>query len=315
MGLSRTSGRPFLGCSVVVALALVGAAAPGVSTAGLFSHATHKPKTTQADSAAAAALAAQVEQALDEQRNLDAGNLLDEAATKDLKSPALTRLGGELLLARGNYADAIDVFRLVDTNPAEKAKALAGEGIALSMLGRSDDALARLKQAVELDKSLWRAWNGLGREYDIRHDWTHSADAYEHAMAAPGANRAVVLNNRGYSHLLQHQVDQAATDFVAALQKDPALAPARTNLRMALAMQGQYDRAAMTGVGDDRAAVLNNVGLAAAMRGDYGEADKLLNDAIAAKGEFYSRAAENLQLSRELAARKSPPASAADAPR
>ena len=151
---------------------------------------------------------------------------------------------------------------------------------------------------------MWRAWNGLGREYDIRHDWTHSADAYEHAMAAPGANTAVVLNNRGYSHLLQHQVDQAATDFVAALQKDPALAPARTNLRMALAMQGQYDRAAMTGVGDDRAAVLNNVGLAAAMRGDYGEADKLLNDAIAAKGEFYSRAAENLQLSRELAARR-----------
>ena len=186
MGLSRTSGRPFLGCSVVVALALVGAAAPGVSTAGLFSHATHKPKTTQANSAAAAALAAQVEQALDEQRNLDAGNLLDEAATKDLKSPALTRLGGELLLARGNYADAIDVFRLVETNPAEKAKALAGEGIAYSMLSRSDDALVRLKQAVELDKSLWRAWNGLGREYDIRHDWTHSADAYEHAMAAPG---------------------------------------------------------------------------------------------------------------------------------
>src|ERR1700722_6705306 len=127
MGLSRTSGRPFIGCSVVLALALAGSAAPGVSTAGLFSHAAHKPNTTQADSAAATALAAQVEQALDEQRTVDASNLLDEAATKDLKSPALTRLGGELLLARGNYVDSLDVFRLVEANPAEKAKALAGE--------------------------------------------------------------------------------------------------------------------------------------------------------------------------------------------
>jgi tetratricopeptide (TPR) repeat protein len=314
MGAYRT-GRPYV-LGAVLALTLLGAVgSPTMVSAGLFSHSSNKQSKSQPDSAAAAALAAQVEQALDEQRDVDAGNLLDEAATKDLKSPALTRLGGELLLARGNYTDALDVFRIVDNNPAEKAKALEGEGIALSLLGHSDDALAHLKQAIVLDKNLWRAWNGLGREYDLRHDWTASADAYEHALAAPGANTAVVLNNRGYSRMLQHRTDLAATDFVNALQKDPSLAPARTNLRMALAMQGQYDRAVMTGVGDDRAAVLNNVGLAAAMRGDYGEADKLFGDAIAAKGQFYGRAAANLALSHEMAARKSQTAGAADVPR
>jgi Flp pilus assembly protein TadD len=175
--------------------------------------------------------------------------------------------------------------------------------MAQSMLGRSDDALEALKQATATDKTLWMAWNALGREYDLRRDWVKSKAAYAAALAAPGANTAVVLNNRGFSELLQNRVAEADADFVAALDKDPALAAARTNLRLSLAIEGHYQRATATGVGDDRAAVLNNVGLAAAVRGDYNEADKLLNQAIEAKGQFYGRAAENLQLARDLASR------------
>jgi Flp pilus assembly protein TadD len=170
-------------------------------------------------------------------------------------------------------------------------------------MGKSDDALADLKDATTLDKTLWRAWNGLGREYDMRKDWKKSQAAYATALAAPGVNAAIVLNNRGYSHLLQQEPTLATPDFVAALDKDPTLAAARTNLRITLAMEGEYSRASATGSGDDRAAVLNNVGLAAAIRGDYLEADKLLTEAIAAKGEFYARAADNLQLSKQLEAR------------
>jgi Tfp pilus assembly protein PilF len=91
------------------------------------------------------------------------------------------------------------------------------------------------------------------------------------------------------------------------------LTAARTNLRIALAMEGHYARAAVTGVGDDRAAVLNNVGLAAAMRGDYLQADRMLNEAMAAKGQYYARAAENLQLSRSLADRQDDLSTAHDA--
>ena len=79
---------------------------------------------------------------------------------------------------------------------------------------------------------------------------------------------------------------------------------ARTNLRIALVWEGAYDRAAVTGAGDDRAAVLNNVGLAAALHGDYGVADKYLTEAMAARGQFYNRASENLQLAHALADRK-----------
>jgi Tfp pilus assembly protein PilF len=110
-------------------------------------------------------------------------------------------------------------------------------------------------------------------------------------------------------------MDLASADFVAALERDPALAAARTNLRITLALQGAYGRASSTGVGDDRAAVLNNVGLTAAMRGDYPQAEKLLTEAIAAKGQYYARAAENLQLSHDLAARADEAPEAADGPR
>jgi Flp pilus assembly protein TadD len=282
--------------------------------AGLFAHLlpNTQPKPTHDDAQITAHVLA-ISQALDERRYLDAGALLDQAVAEGVNSPEITRLTGELLLARGRTADALSVFRVLVANPAEKARALEGEGLSLSLLGRSDEALADLKQATELDPTLWRAWSGLGVEYDLRRDWQHAQTAYGKALAAPGANAAVVLNNRGYSRLLQRQTDLAAADFVAALQKDPSLAEARTNLRLTLGIEGHYARAALTGVGDDRAAVLNNIGVAAALRGDYVAADKLLNEAIAARGQFYNRAAENLQIARELAARQNQAVTSSDA--
>jgi len=293
--------------SVVPPAALVAAAlilAPACGVAGPFSHLFGKPaapdKAATSDKAAAAAEA--IQQALDERRFVDAGDLLEKAIIDGVKSPRLTTLQGELLLARGRFADALDQFKLVVADPSEKARAFEGEGLALSLMGKSDAALADLKLATSTDKTLWRAWNGLGREYDMRHEWKESKTAYAEALTAPGASSAIVLNNRGYSYLLQNQTELAIPDLVSALAKDPGLTAARTNLRIAMAIEGHYDRAAMTGAGDDRAAVLNNVGLAAAIRGDYPEAEKLLAEAIEAKGNNYERASDNLQLAKNLEA-------------
>lgn len=285
-----------------VCLAVALAAATGAPAFNPFGHGAPKSKVVQTQDNAVT-LADEVRQALDERRYVDASGLLEKAKIEGLHSARLTVLDGELLLARGQLPAALTAFRSVAGDPVEKSKALEGEGLALSLMGKSDEALADLKQATALDKTSWRAWNGLGREYDMRKDWKQSAAAYAQAMAAPGANTAIVLNNRGYSHLLQKQNELAITDFVAALDKDPALAAARTNLRIAMAIEGHYDRASTTGVGDDRAAVLNNVGLAAAIRGDYDQAAKLLNEAIEAKGSYYERATDNLQLTKQLQAR------------
>lgn len=305
---ARTALAGILSLCAIIAIPTVGA------TTGLFSPASPKANASKAIDATAIALAAQIRQALDERRYVDAGDLLDRAAVLKITSPAFAVLRGDFFLARGRFDDALASFRIAAADPIPNPEAQQGIGLALARLGRSDEALAALQTATQHDKTLWRAWNALGCEYDMRRQWTKAQAAYTAALAAPGANSAIVLNNRGYSRLLQKEMDLASADFVAALEKDPAFTEARTNLRISLALQGAYTRAASTGVGDDRAAVLNNVGLTAAMRGDYPQAEKLLTEAISARGQYYARAAENLQLSHDMAAQADEKPATADAP-
>jgi len=135
----------------------------------------------------------QIQKDIDDQQYLDAGKLLDQALLADGENPKLTLLAGELSLANGHYDLALASFQSIDAKPEQRARALEGEGIALSMLGKSDAALAALKSAVAADDSLWRAWNALGTEYDRRHDWTNAEGAYSHAISIPSST-AIVLN-------------------------------------------------------------------------------------------------------------------------
>ena len=246
----------------------------------------------------------QIQAAIDDQRYLDAGKMLDEAMLTGNDDPKLVYLAGELALARDRAQDALSFFRSIDTKPEVAAEALQGEGIALSLLDKSDEALKTLQSAVDKDPAAWRAWNALGSEYDRRHDWQKAEDAYSHALASSNS-APIVLNNRGFSYLCQNKLAQAIPDFVKALQKKPDLAAARNNLRLAISMEGQYDRA-MEGVnGADRAAVLNNVGYAALLRGDYAKAQSLFEQAIKARGKYYAVASDNLKMAQEMATKQS----------
>ncbi|HVZ92359.1 MAG TPA: hypothetical protein VG843_11965 [Rhizomicrobium sp.] len=254
-----------------------------------------------AQSAPAPDAFANIQRALDEQRYVDAGRMLDASLMAGSHDGRLILLVGELSLARARYEDALSSFRRIDADPNLRARALQGEGIALSLLGRSDEALAALKEAVDLNPSQWRAWNALGGEYDRRRDWTNANHAYEQALAHSG-KAAIVLNNRGFSRMLQGQLDAASADFVSALQEKPDLASARTNLRLALAMKGDYARATSGGGQGARAALLNNAGVAAMLRGDYAKAQTFFDQAMKAKDEYYARAAANLELAHSLMA-------------
>jgi Flp pilus assembly protein TadD len=289
MKASRRSG------TVLALLALVAAAgSAGSASAGLFGG-----KAKPAAAAAQPASAAEIRRAIDEQRLLDAGRLLDSALLAGDKDPNLLILGGQLKLSRERYEDALASFKQAEAFDATKADSLEGQGIALSLLGRSDEAVAALEKAVALKPSAWRAWNALGSEYDSRRLWPKADAAYERAITE--SNRApIALNNRGFSRLLQGRPDDAAKDFVEALGKKPDLSAARTNLRLAIAMRGEYERAVAGGTQDGEAGILNNAGFAAMMRGDYAAAEDLFDRAMRAKGEYYGRAATNLQLARSL---------------
>jgi Flp pilus assembly protein TadD len=243
---------------------------------------------------------ARIQSALDDQRYVDASSMLEQQLVNSGDDPRLVVLVGKLNLARGRYQDALSAFKRVEEAAPVRAQAQEGEGITLSILGRSDEALVALKSAVSQNPNAWRAWNVLGSEYDRRHDWANAQDAYGHAVAASNG-AALVLNNRGFSYLSQHHLDEAVADFVSALQKKPDLVQARNNLRLAMAMKGEYDRAVAGAGSADRAIVLNNAGYAAMLRGDYDSAKDLLERAMNAKGEYYAVAAANLKTTQDLA--------------
>ena len=236
----------------------------------------------------------EIQAALDEQRYADAARMLTSAELAGDRTPRLSTLSGELNLARGRYAEALADFSAAARTSSERAQALQGEGVALSLLNRPDLAVASLERAVVEAPAAWRAWNALGAEYDRRKDWARSENAYAQALIHSGA-AAIVLNNRGYSRLLQRRPREAADDLAAALKKKPDLAAARTNLRLALAMAGNYAGAVAPTPADDTGALLNNAGLVARLTGDRAMAQDLLGQAMKARSEFYRRAAENLE--------------------
>jgi Flp pilus assembly protein TadD len=241
----------------------------------------------------------QIQRAIDDQRYLDAGQTLDQALAAASGDQRLVLLAGELSLARGHAEEAMTRFKQVDAAPTLRGRALQGEGIALSLLGRSNEAVAMLQAAVTEDPSAWRAWNALACEFDRRRDWQKAEAAYSHALT-DSDNSPMVLNNRGFMRLSQQRLDEAISDFVAALQKKPDMPTARNNLRLAMAMKGEYGRSVSGAASGDRAAALNNAGYAAILRQDYGEAKKLLDEAMKAKGGYYAMAAANLEMAAAL---------------
>jgi Flp pilus assembly protein TadD len=246
-------------------------------------------------------VAASVERALDERRYADARNQLESAMVRGAQDPRLDLLSGELELKRQRPATALADFRRAFRDPADKGAALQGQGIALALLGRSEEARGVLKSAVKAKPTAWRAWSALAALYDDQGDWKQAEEAYRNAIETSNS-APIVLNNRGYSYLLQRRLTEAATDFVAALKQQPDLAEARTNLRVTLAMQGDYATAMASGSPSDQASLLNNAGFAAGLRGDYAQAEKLLTQAMETRGQFYDRASENLAIIRSLAA-------------
>lgn len=245
---------------------------------------------------------ADIERAIDEKRFIDASSMIDMAVLSGSRDPRLGLLSARLDLGRGRYDQALDQYRKAEATPQTRAAALEGEGLVLALSGRENEAAPVLKKAVAEYPQSWRAWNALGGAYDDQGKWAEADDAYAHALAASDAP-AIVINNRGYSYLLRNRLDDATADFVEALRQRPDLQAARTNLRLAMALKGEYARATAGAPKDAEAALLNNAGFAALVRRDYTQAEALLQQAMARKGEYYDLAAANLELVRESKAR------------
>ena len=201
---------------------------------------------------------------------------------------------GETLLKLRQPEQAISQFTSGVASEPHRARALQGIGLSLLRLGDEKGALENLQKAVGLDSSLWRAYNALGLVHDKKQDWQFAELNYRRA-AAVAEKPESVLNNLGMSYMLQKRYPESAIAFRQALERDPHLATAKSNLRLALASQGKYIEA-LAGVPQEKLPdVLNDVGYLAMMRGDYDNAEAYLSRAMAISPSYHVTAASNLQ--------------------
>jgi len=304
--LSLTLSLALAGAALTAALGAAPAkadpASAALDTASARAAVAKQPKEPKIKKALTDQAVADIEHAIDEKRYLDASSTIDMAVLSGSRDPRLELLTAKLDLARSRYDQALDEFRKAQATPQTRGPAMEGEGLVLALSGRQREAMPVLKKAVAEYPQSWRAWNALGGAYDDQGKWAEADDAYTHALSSSDAP-AIVINNRGYSYLLRNRLDEATADFVEALRQRPDLEAARTNLRLAIALKGEYARATAGGQKDSEAAMLNNAGFAALVRGDYAKAETLLQQAMARKGEYYDLAAANLELVRESKAR------------
>jgi Flp pilus assembly protein TadD len=256
-----------------------------------------KPQAASAAPAPVAALDPRTtewaEKALAQDRLGDARKLVDRVLAVEPANARARLVGAELHLAQGQTEAAAAEFEALSGDAETGARALQGLGIALIRMGETPRARTVLKQAVELDPKLWRAWNGLGYLLDLQKDTAGAERAYGQAIAV-NERSAVLYNNRGFSRLMQRKADAAVEDFRRALQIDPQQELAKANLRLALAWQGHYAHAAAGTSGADNGRTLNNVGYVALMRGDLDAAERYLAKALTADAGYNSAAARNL---------------------
>lgn len=271
--------------AILLLAALTGCAAPADTRPAGMTDASHRKVTPEMLRAG--------EVALEEGRYADATVHYRQIASIDPDSKAALYGMAEVQLAMGDAGRARDLYDRLADDAAYGARALQGRGLALLMLGQRRAALDSMNQAVAADRSLWRAWNGLGQIYDAERAWEKSGESYRNALAVV-PDSGVVHNNMGFSLMLQGQTDDAARLFLTALRQQPDLAAARSNLRLALAWQGRYVEA-LAGVGTAQLpTVLNNLGFVAMMRGELDVAEAYFTRAIEASPSYYHLAANNL---------------------
>lgn len=212
---------------------------------------------------------------------------------------------GEVFLASGNWKQALAVFRDLAGHKEMRAVALQGEGLALLRARKVVAAKHKFKEALAVNGTLWRSWNGLGQCQDRLGEFAAAGVSYDKAIGL-SPETSLVYNNLGYSLMLQGRHKEAEAKFLKALEKDPRMKVAQSNLRLSLAWQGRYFEAMAGTPIRQRTKILNNVGFVAMLRGDYQRAEAYLTRAMDGSASFYDVAWRNMEALRAMAPRKAP---------
>ena len=152
----------------------------------------------------------------------------DATSAADAKLAALTKgmpdtLDGEILRAqdlrtKGDYDEAARSFAQLLLVAPDDARVVAGYGKVLEQQGHSQEALAFLKRAADINPQDWSTQSALGIAYDQVDNHASARTAYERALALKPGD-ATVLNNYAVSQMLAGNYASAQRLFAAAEAK------------------------------------------------------------------------------------------------
>lgn len=144
------------------------------------------------------------------------------------------------LVELGRLDEAASHFR-TSLELAPKAEIWSDYGFTLARLGKPQDALAAYAKALALDPACPSAHLNLAVAA-IQSGNLSEAEAH-YRQALPGRPTAETHNGLGYVLVRQNRLDEAVAEFRAAIEIDPAYAPAYNNLADGLAQQGKLAEA------------------------------------------------------------------------
>ena len=145
---------------------------------------------------------------------------------------------GSYLLKHAGFSPGLTVFDYGVTRYPESARLRVGLGVALYSLGRYDDAVERLCQAVDLDPRDTKALDFLGKMHDLSPRYANQVggrlarfvELYPNNAAA-NYYYALTLGSRGVSYLQK------------AVRLDPALTDAHYQLGLLSEAAGESGKA------------------------------------------------------------------------
>jgi Flp pilus assembly protein TadD len=221
--------------------------------------------------------------------------MIGRAIAAGAKGREVDRILADLAFASNKNDEALARYQqLLNATPADSRLAERA-GIAALKLGYMASATNLIDRATAAAKPSWRAWNARGVIADVQRDWPGADAAYDKASAI-AANEAEVTNNRGWSQLLRGDWRAAVAYFERAAAVNPRSTRIANNLelaRAALASDLPQRRAGETD--SSWAERLNDAGMAAQLLGDRQRAIAAFAQAVQASGQWYARAANNLQ--------------------
>lgn len=223
-----------------------------------------------------------------------AKSMLGTAIAAGAKGEPVDRLLADLAMARGEFSQALAIYRQLLAHHPDEALLLERAGISSLRVGQLTEATSLLDRATRQPDASWRAWNGRGVAADRQGRWDEADAAYAKAFGLE-PSRAEIANNQGWSFMLRGRWQDAAAAFERAAKIDPRLPRLANNLELARAAVAAELPQRMVGESDESfSARLNDAGVVAAAGGETKRAEAAFAQALEVRSRWYARAADNL---------------------